>query len=205
MAAGILSLSVKEASAEQPRRIAVAGELGYAFPAGSVERGADLSDSTSGLVELGLDGAYRLHRSLSAGIGLHYGLSIPNLCATSSDCLSSLGRDFRVGALARWHLGKWRSFEPDMDLELGYEWLRTQLADMGVTSKRANRGFEASVRAHGQFALWRRVSIGPTLALTFGTFSHASLEAPGLSAERETDGSRVHLWTCVGFRTSTTW
>jgi hypothetical protein len=198
-------LASRVAHAEQPRRLQIAGQLGYGFPGGILERGSELSDVTWGLVGLGVDGAYRFSRFWSVGAALSYGASIPKLCATSGDCVSSLGHDFRAGALARWQIGKWQSFEPDVDLELGYEWLVTKLVDNAAVSRRGARGPEATLAAHGQFALWQDVSIGPVLAFSTGIFTRASLDAPGIETERDTDGSTVHFWTFVGFRTSTVW
>ena len=34
-----------------------------------------------------------------------------------------------LAALGRWHIGTWRSFQPDIDVELGYEWFGSKLAD----------------------------------------------------------------------------
>lgn len=203
--AAFLLLLSRGARADPPPSVALAGGLGYAFPAGGLERGSQLSDITLGLVDISVDGAYRLHQLWSAGAALHYGASIPKLCASGSDCISSIGRDVRVGALGRWHPGRWRSLEPDVDLEFGYEWLATKLVDNDAVSRRGARGFAASLAAHGQFALWRHVSIGPVLAVSGGIFSRASLDAPGVATARNTDGSLVHLWTYVGFRTCASW
>lgn len=200
-----LAAASRLARAEEPRRSQLGIDLGYAFPAGSNERGSDLSDVTFGIVEAGIVGAYRIHDRWSIGPGAHYGIVIPTLCSSSSECKASLGHDVRVGALGRVVVGRWGSFEPDAELELGYEWFASKLVDSDVTSERKYRGVQATLRAHGGFELTRAVFLGPSLELGTGVFGRTSLDAPGIQEARSTEGTSVHLWLGAGIRASTAW
>jgi hypothetical protein len=193
------------AQAREPRRWQLGVDLGYAFPAGSAERGGDLSDVTFGIIEGGIAGAVRVHDQWSIGLAAHYGVAIPTLCSSGSECKASLGHDVRVGALGRGALGKWGSFEPDAELELGYEWFASKLVASNVASERKYRGVQAAMRAHGGFALTRALSLGPFLEFGTGIFSHASLDAPGIQHTRSTEGTGVHLWLGAGIRGSMVW
>ena len=193
------------AQAQEVRRSQLGIDLGYAFPAGSAERGADLSDVTFGIIEGGIDGAYRVHDRWSVGVAAHYGVAIPTLCSSSSECKASLGHDIRVGALGRVVVGRWGSFEPDAEVELGYEWFASKLVDSDVTSERKYRGVQATLRAHGGFALTRAVFLGPSLEIGTGIFGHTALDAPGIHEDRSTEGTDVHLWLGAGIRASTAW
>ncbi|HEX6764418.1 MAG TPA: hypothetical protein VF103_03050 [Polyangiaceae bacterium] len=192
-------------SADRSRPIGVGADLAYALPGGNLEEGSLLSDVTLGLVRLELDGAYRWQRRFSAGLGFGYGLVLPTICGSSSDCTSSLGSDVTVNLLGRWHIGVWKSFEPDVDLDLGYEWFSSKHSDSGVTSFRSFHGIFAGVGGHAQFRLTRALSVGPVIEVSAGSFAHASLEAPGVDVSRDTDGTAVHVWTSLGARALTTW
>jgi hypothetical protein len=192
-----------QAQEERPRQLGVA--LGYAFPAGSAERGTNLSDVTFGIIEVGIDGAYRIYDRWSIGLAAHYGVAIPTICSSSSECKASLGHDVRVGALGRVVVGRWGSFAPDAEVELGYEWFASKLVDSDVTSERRYRGAQATLRAHGGFELTRAVFLGPSLELGTGIFGHTSLHAPGIQEARSTEGTHVHLWLGAGIRASTAW
>jgi hypothetical protein len=192
-----------QAQETRPRQLGV--DLGYAFPAGSAERGADLPDVTFGIIEAGIDGAYRIHDKWSVGLAAHYGAAIPTLCSSSSECKASLGHDLRVGALGRLAVGRWGAFEPDAELELGYEWFASKLIDSDVASERKYRGAQATLRAYGRLELTRAVFLGPSLEFGTGIFGHTSLDSPGIHEARSTDGTSVHLWLGAGIRASTAW
>src|SRR5882724_4721512 len=174
--------------------IQTGASLGYAFPAGALERGSRVSDLTYGLTELRVDGACRISSAWLAGFAVGYGLAVPKLCATSSDCLSSLGHDATLGALLRWRAGVWRTFEPSLDVELGYEWFKSNTTDSGAASSRAYGGWYASLVAFGAFRLSRRFGFGPVLTTTSGIFQNVEFDAPGVSTSHGTDGASLHFW-----------
>jgi hypothetical protein len=107
--------------------------------------------------------------------------------------------------LGRWHVGTWGVFEPDFDLQLGYEWFGAKHVDGDVRSTRSFRGFEAAVRGHGQFRISRVFSLGPAAEVSLGTFSHATLKAFGIDDARATDGTALHLWVALGVRVFASW
>ena len=193
------------ARAADPRKTELGADLGYAFPAGGLERGSALSDVTFGAARLGLDGAYRLHSLFSVGAAISYGIVIPTLCNTGGDCTSSFGSDLALGVLGRWHVGTWGFFEPALDLKLGYEWFSAKHSDSDVVSSRSFRGFQAAVRGDGQFRLSRVFSLGPFVDLSVGIFSKARLEAPGIDRARDVAGSAAHLWIALGARALASW
>ena len=166
---------------------------------------SQLSDLTFGTAALGLDGAYRFNRDFSAGVAVSYGLVIPKRCGTAGECTASLGHDATLGLLGRWHIDTWGAFEPDVDLQLGYEWFGAKHVDGDIRSTRSFRGFEAEVRGHGQLRISRVFSLGPMAEVSAGTFSRASLEAPSIDHARETDGTTVHVWVVLGFRAFAAW
>ena len=204
--AAAIAVSARTSTARgDATRVQTGASLGYAFPAGALERGSKVSDVTYGLTELRIDGAYRLSPAWLIGLAVGYGVAIPKLCATSSDCVSSLGHDVTLGALGRWRVGVWKTFEPSVDIELGYEWFKANSTDNGATSSRAYRGWYASLAAFGAFRLSRRFILGPVLATTGGIFQNAAFEAPGVSTSHGTDGALPHLWLRLGVRAVAEW
>jgi hypothetical protein len=202
--AALLGLPVP-ARAQDLRLIEVGATVGYSLPAGSLERASSSSDVTFGLVDLGLDGAYRLHERWSLGSAIHYGVLLPKLCSSGSECWSSLGHDVRIGGLARLHAGPWGRFRPTIELEVGYEWLGTERVEEGVSSERTYRGWSSALRAQALFGLSPAVSIGPVFEVDAGFFTHRSLHAPGVDARGAADGPAAHAWLLGAFRVVVSW
>ena len=200
----IFAALARHARADEERRIEVGTALGYAFPAGSLERGSRTSDVTSGVPLLELDGAYRVSRAWSVGAALSYGVAIPKLCATSSDCTSSLGHDETLALLGRWHVGQWGRFAPTVDAQLGYEWLGTSLSDNAAKSARSYRGFAGELAANAMLDVSSTIAIGLRMELRGGVFHHAAVVASGVDASAPTDGSALHLWPALGVRAAAT-
>jgi hypothetical protein len=180
--------------------VQIGGAMAWAFPAGSFEEGARASDETFGVAAFSLDGALRVHEKLSIGLYFQYGIVTPKLCASSSDCTSSLGHDVVLAPLVRWRVGRFGVFTPSIDASIGYEWFTSKLSDRGVTSVRGHRGVLVGVDAFAGFALSRRVILGPTVGLSFGIADHASIESPGVDASHAVDGHALHLWPKLGAR-----
>jgi hypothetical protein len=201
-AAGLLATlaSAPPSGADEPARVQVGATLGYAFPAGSLERGSRTSDVTFGAPFLQADGSYRVHPLVSAGGGISYGTVLPTLCATASDCASSLGRDVTVSFLARLHMGQWKAFEPSVDGSIGYEWLATSFSNDDVTSQRLYRGFAGGLAADALLRASPRFAFGLRLEVRGGSFHRTSLVAPGVDVGGPTDGNLIHLWPAVGLR-----
>jgi hypothetical protein len=199
VAFALVALPAGAHAAESPD-VELGGSLGYAFPSGVLERGSRVRDVTFGAPLVSVDGAARVHPLLSLGAGLSYGIVIPTLCVTASDCTASTGHDFVTTLLARFHLGRWRAFEPSVDGALGYEWLGVGLSDEGVSSRRAYRGFVAAFAGDAMLRVSPRVALGVRFELRGGTFHRASLVAPGVDVSRPTDGDGLHFWPILAFR-----
>lgn len=199
-ALGLLVALGGSASADEGRPMQVGGVLGYAFPAGLLERGSRTADVTFGAPFVAFDGAYRIAGAWSVGAAFSYGVAIPKLCATSSDCTSSLGHDETLMLLGRWHIGQWGPFAPTVDARLGYEWLGTSLSDNGVTSVRRYRGFAGALAADAMFDVSSRIAVGLRTELRGGVFHRAAVVASGVDQSGPTDGSTLHLWPVLGAR-----
>jgi hypothetical protein len=189
------------AAGEPERRFEAAASLGYAFPAGSSERGARLSDATFGNAALDLGFSYRLSRVLGVGILGRYGVAIPTLCASGSDCVSSLGHDVVIGARARFFLPRVLTADPYADVGMGYEWFASKLVDSRVTSAHSYNGPVLLWTEIGApFRIGSRWTLGPALGLTLGTFVDSHLEAPGISNDLGVGERSIHAWLSVAGR-----
>jgi hypothetical protein len=198
-----LGLVARSAGAadEPARRVEVAASLGYAFPAGSSERGARLSDATFGNAAFDLGCSYRLSRVLGVGILGRYGLVVPTLCASGSDCVSSLGHDVVIGARARFFLAHVLKAEPNADVGIGYEWFASKLVDSGVTSTHSYNGPVLLWTELGApFRIGSRWTLGPAFGLTFGTFVGSHLDAPGISNALGVGERSIHAWVSMSGR-----
>jgi hypothetical protein len=178
----------------------MATELGYALPVGELERGSKVSDVVYGLVPLGLEAGYRWNRTVSLVVHGAYAFGIPTLCATASDCLSSLGHDLRLGLGARFTFQRLGPVVPQVRATFGYEWFRSELSDNGVTSGRSYRGpILASLQAFGNFGSVDH-GLGPFVAMSTGIFSNRTLDTPAFSSGSTVDGARIHAWMELGIR-----
>jgi hypothetical protein len=179
-------------------------EVAYAAPAGSAEKASRVSDTTFALAAFDADASYRFSPTLAAVFWGRYGIGVPTLCATASDCTSSLGRDVAVAARVRVffpHIGR---LEPRADVGIGWEWSMAKLSDTGVVSRRTWSGpIPLSLEAAAPFRVGKVWTIGPVLAATAGVFTQASLETPSFSVDRSTEGLTLHTWLSVAFRVST--
>jgi hypothetical protein len=191
------------ADTELPRRFDVAASFGYAFPVGSSERGAGLSDVTFGNVPIDLTAIYRLSRRFALGVSGRYGFVIPTLCGDSSECISSLGSDVAIQVRARFFLPRLLGAEPYADAGLGYEWFASKLVDTGKTSTHAYDGPTFVAGEVGMpFELGSRWTLGPALGLSLGTFVHSHLDAPGVSRDLGVSDPEVHAWLSLAVRAS---
>jgi hypothetical protein len=191
------------ASAEDlpARRIELAASVGYAAPFGDAEQGSRVSDTAFGAVPFTLDGSYRLTSLVGVALRVRYGVAIPTLCASASDCQASLGSDLVLGAGARFHLPRVWVVSPFVDVGLGYEWLTTRLVDAGATSTRSYGGpVLAELQLAAPFALGERLTLGPELGASIGRFVHYDLGTNALSPSGSVPSGAVHAWLSLGVR-----
>ena len=173
--------------------------LAYAFPMGSMERGSRLSDITSGAPTVSLSALLPLNRMFSTGIRFAYGLVLPKLCASSSDCMSSIGSDLQPQLVVRWNAPHIWHLEPALDASFGYEWLSARLSDKDVVSARSLHGPAYGLAAQTLWAVSDGFLIGGSIGLTGGTFVRSALSAPGVNISRSADGRMIHYWPTIGF------
>jgi hypothetical protein len=197
-----LNAAIPAAAQDPPRRpFELAASLGCAAPVGWAERGSRVSDTTFADVPFALDAGYRITRFLGVVANVRYGVAIPTLCRSASDCESSLGNDVALEIAARLYVPHIGPVAGLVDAGVGYEWLTTRLVDASGTSARAYRGPELfSIRIAAPFRLGARWTLGPVVGASFGTFTTYSLETNALSPSGDVPARAVHAWLSVGIR-----
>jgi len=189
-----------DASMTEPRRLRVSAELGFAFPFGSLEQEAPVSDVVRGVVPLGLEVGWRVQSSIFILAFGQYSFGVPKLCATSSDCIASLGHDIALGLGGRFVLPRAGPVQPEGRLGFGYEWFESELSDHGATSARRYRGpILASLEASGNFGPEDR-TIGVFASFSAGLFTHRGLDTPAFSSSAGIDHKGIHFWLGLGIR-----
>ena len=199
-ATGCAAQATERLAPASPRRVQVGVELGYAFPAGVLERESKTSDVVRGLVPLGVEGGYRLSPHVMLLARIQYGFGVPKLCATASDCIASLGHDIALEFGGRFFLPRLGPVSPEVSTLFGYEWFRSELSDNGVTSARDYRGpMLAAVQLFSNLTR-SNLSLGPFVTASSGIFAHRALETPAFSTDSYVDRAGIHVWVDLGFR-----
>jgi hypothetical protein len=180
-------------------RFVVTGQVGYGYPLGGAEQGTDTRDVSFGIVPLALGSSYDLDGRWTTRARFQYAPNIPTLCADTSDCISSVGRNVSVTVGVGRALPAWRYARAELNLEVGWEWLTTRLVDSGVSSAHSWSGpvalLELFVNLESE-GPWR---LGPTFGLEAGFFSHFDLDTPAGTAGGAT-ATAIHAWPTLGFR-----
>lgn len=188
------------------RADAIGASVGWAFPAGSLEQGSKTADVTHGLGTLALDYRRALTPALSLVLFGRYGVAVPTLCVTASDCTSSLGRDVAVGLRVGYAFIELRDelpLIPRVELGVGWEWLTTKLHDGDSGASRSYAGpILASLELAGDARLSRRFTLSPTFSLMSGTFAHLSLGTPAGEASQWIGSRELHTWVSLSLRLS---
>lgn len=184
------------ASAEEERigehKVELGARLGFSLPMGVIENGSRASDLTYGSVPIAFDGGLALSQVVSVGALFLYAPTIPKLCASASDCTSSLGHDILLGVLSRFHFPRMRWLCPDAEVGVGYEWASRSLADKGANSTRSFRGPRFTFAVVPIVPISKRFSLGLAIGASLAIASNVNLDAPGISESRAADGTRVH-------------
>jgi hypothetical protein len=187
-------------SSPPTRPVQVAVELGYSFPTGDLERGSEVSDVVHGIVPLGIEVGYRFKPSVALVVQGAYALGVPTLCATASDCMASLGHDFRLGVGGRFTLPRLGPILPQVRATFGYEWFRSALSDNGVTSGRSYRGpMLTSLQASANLGSDTKC-FGLFAGVSTGIFSNRALDTPAFSSSSYVDAAKIHAWLDLGIR-----
>jgi hypothetical protein len=176
--------------------------IGGAVPLGALEAGSSVRDVSFGVAPVELALSY-VHGLWGATVSGSYGISIPTLCGSSSECLASLGRDVTVGLFARYDPPRLWRVQPTVSIGLGYEWFRSKLEDGGATSSRSFHGIVLPiVDAYGGFGGGHRWRAGPFLRASAGRFTGGTLQGAGSGQAELARDRRWHEWVLVGFRIS---
>jgi hypothetical protein len=193
------TLASAEGSTKSTVPLWLGAELGFAFPGGSLERESPVSDVVRGIIPFGVEAGVQLQPSFLVVGFFQYAPGIPKLCATSSDCLASLGHDNAIAMGVRFVLPHAALIRPELRVALGYEWFESELRDHDATSARSYRGPLVSLQASGNLGSDSR-AIGLFVAPSAGLFSHRTLQTPAFSTSASVDRSRVHFWLSLGIR-----
>jgi hypothetical protein len=201
-AAVALSLAGSPSFAQyDARRFELAASGGYAAPFGEAEKGARVSDTAFGAVPFALDAAYRVTPFVGVAAHARYGVTIPTLCQSASDCEASLGRDTVLILSARFYAPRVWRLAPLLDVGIGYEWLTTQLVDAGATSSRSYGGpVVLAVQLAAPVRLGARWTLGPTLGGWLGTFTTYGLHTNAQSPAGDVPWRALHAWISPGVR-----
>jgi hypothetical protein len=201
-AAVALSLAGSRAFAQNdPGRFELAASTGYAAPFGEAEKGSRVGDTAFGAVPFALDAAYRVTPLVGVAAHARYGVAIPTLCQSASDCEGSLGNDMLLLLSARFYGPPVWRLAPLLDLGVGYEWLTTQLVDAAATSSRSYGGpVVVAVQVMAPIRLGARLTLGPTLGAWLGTFTSYRLQTNAQSPAGDVPWRAVHAWISPGVR-----
>jgi len=191
------------AETEQAARCELAASVGGALPFCSIEAGSALRDVSFAATPFELALSYLTTGPWSASVAGGYAVSIPTLCANSSDCVASLGRDVSFTLAARYAAPSLGRLRPTVSLGVGYEWFTSKLSARGATSSRSLHGFLAPmVDLDAGFVVGRRWKLGPFLRASAGRFTGGTLHVPTGEEASLAQDSRWHGWLELGFRTS---
>jgi hypothetical protein len=175
-------------------RIETDASLGFALPAGSLERGPRVGDTTYGAIPIAIDVAPFVAPRVALRASLAFAVAIPRLCATASDCKASLGRDVAVDLGARFALPELARVSPRLDIGVGWEWYATTFSDAGVSSTRSYSGPTfAAIALSAPIRLGDRFALGPSLGVRAGAFTSASRATPGWT-DSSLYGAAIHAW-----------
>jgi hypothetical protein len=160
-----------------------------------------VSDTTFADVPIAFDAGYRLTRLLAIAAHVSYGVAVPTLCRSVSDCEASLGSDVALTIAGRIYLPQTGPFAALVDVGIGYEWLTTRLAEAGATSTRAYQGpVLFSMQITAPIRLGRRWTLGPFAGASFGTFTTYSLQTNARPLSGDVPARAVHGWLSLGLR-----
>lgn len=201
LAAAILFAS---APARADDLLDVGARFGYARPLGAWDAGTRATDLSFGGAPLALDGTVRLGPRgpwrIGGGLFASWAETIPTLCASTPDCISSIGRDAELGLLARVRAPRLGFLLPEAEIGTGWSWSTRKLVDQGTTSRRTWSG-PTFLRAAlvPSVALSSRLRLGVVVGGSLGRATSFHLAAPGLDA-RDASGAKVHGTFDVGVR-----
>jgi hypothetical protein len=202
--AGLASEDDDEARAIDPvrfqdHRVHIALGSGWGVPLGRAEQAMPLRDVIVGQVPLALDLSFRALPHVFVGAYVGWGLGPPADCSGDVRCR---GKDVRFGLNGRYlfesRSGGARPAIPWVGLGAGFESLTTKVESVernyqGVSFVDLQAGLDVS--------LGRSWALGPTMSLSVGEFTRATVEGAEFpDVEAEIDQVRLHGWALFGGR-----
>ena len=182
-------------------RCAVGASFAYSAPAGDAERGARLADTAYAAAPFAFDVGCPIAARLELVIDVSYAVTVPTVCAGSSECIASAGRDVAANAGLRYQLPRVGPTSPRVAYAFGYEWLATHVVDGNATSTRAYRGpIFGLVALDAPLRLAERWAFVPFASGELGVYSARELHASGLTQSSSIDDRTSHLWLTLGAR-----
>jgi hypothetical protein len=188
---------------QKERTIELGARAGLALPFGAIEQGTRESDLTFGAVPLAIDGGAVLSRYLTLGALFAYAPTVPKLCGSASECISSVGHDLTLMVLHRFHPpppNAIRWLRPDLEAGIGYVWSSRSLVDSGAESTRSARGPVLRLALSPTVRLSSRLELAVVFGASLSVSSQVSLDAPGITEARAPDGRGVHGLIDLGVR-----
>jgi len=188
----------------RPGRVDVGGRIGYSRPVGAFDAGTRATDLSFGGIPFGLDATYRLTDtapwSVSAGAFVSYVPTTPTLCTTASECISSVGHDSELVALARVRGPRLAFVLPEAEFGSGWSWSSRLLVDHDSTSSRRWNG-PLLLRAAlvPSIRLGAHTRLGLVLGASIARSTSFTLEGPGLE-RHGLQGARLHGTLDMGLR-----
>ncbi|MDB4934256.1 MAG: hypothetical protein JWP87_1228 [Labilithrix sp.] len=183
---------------------------GYARPVGAFDLGTHASDGSFGAIPFALDATFGLQPierarvdtswRAAAGVFVAYAPTIPTLCTSAPECISSIGSDVELGMLARVHAPRMAFVLPEAEIGAGWSWSSRSLVDRDAVSTRSWNG---PVLLRGALVPSIRLGVHTRFGLVVGgsiaRSTSFSLEAPGVT-RHGIDGARVHGTLDFGLR-----
>jgi hypothetical protein len=175
-----LALFLLPSTSRADSAIDLGARAGAALPVGAFDRATHAGDTSFGGLPIGVDATARLG---VVGLGGYASLAptVPRLCATASDCIGSVGRDFELGLMTRFRGRKTLFFLPEGELGVGWSWSSRSLEDTGARSTRHWSG-PVLLRAAfvPTFALGTRTRLGVVIGGSAAGTASSHLTSPGI-------------------------
>jgi len=172
---------------------------GWAIPVGNAESGVPLGDVMLGQAPLALDAGFRALPHVFVGAYASWGFGAVPDCPGTGRCR---GRGIRFGLNGRYLFepsqGGPHAPVPWVGLGAGFESLTTRVA----SAERSYQGISyVDLQLGLDVPLFRQLAIGPTLSLSAGEFTRATVEgADSAAVEADIAESRIHGWIVTGAR-----
>jgi len=181
------------------------GRLGFAFPEGKIDRGAQkgISSAVPLAIPLELDLGGRFPFGLAVGAYFQLAPGATD-CPSNETCEALYSR---LGVQMEYRFLNGQRVMPWVGGGLGWEWFSFREEAPGVAAATVTAtGPELSLQGGVDFRLGRRWAIGPYLTLAFGRFDREELKSSfGNASATVPSGDRTtHTWIHLGVRSSVT-